>query len=109
MVDLERVVNHHRDHLGGRQLKNSRAALRATSGRDCFILAQALYWFIREQQKLPEEQFEWSNAEDAKLLLETHFHHYSGIFVDVDKRAGRTPADLTLEKWADDSNVIHLA
>ena len=35
------------------------------TGRDGYIVGQALYWFIREQQKLPKEHFEWSNVEDA--------------------------------------------
>jgi hypothetical protein len=69
------------------------------TSRDGYIITQALYWFIREQQKLPEEQFEWSNTEDAKLILLTKNPLVAEHFAEADKRAGRTPANLELEKY----------
>jgi hypothetical protein len=67
--------------------------------RDGYIIAQALYWFIREQQKLPEEQFEWSNTEDAKLILLTLFPGSAQGFAGMDKFWNRKPPDLELEKY----------
>lgn len=58
-----------------------------------------MYWFIRSQQALPEDQFEWSNAEDAKLLLLTLFPHVAEIFERQDRHAGRKPTSLSLEKY----------
>jgi hypothetical protein len=69
------------------------------TGRDSYIVAQALYWFIRAQQSLPEEQFEWSNTEDAKLLLLTLWPGSVKIFADSDQFWGRTPPTLKLEKY----------
>jgi hypothetical protein len=69
------------------------------TGRDGYIVGQALYWFIRTQQALPEHQFEWSNTEDAKLILLTHFPHVANIFERQDRHAGRKPASLSLEKY----------
>jgi hypothetical protein len=84
------------------------------TGRDSYIIAQALYWFVREQQKLPDEQFEWSNTEDAKLLLLTRFPGAEQFFVEADQSAGRKPANLELEfvKYLQpapaEDNIIHL-
>jgi hypothetical protein len=69
------------------------------TSRDGYIIGQALYWFIREQQKLPKEQFEWSNAEDAKLILLTMFPCIAEHFAEVDRFVGRKPANLELEKY----------
>jgi hypothetical protein len=69
------------------------------TGRDSYIVAQALYWFIRAQQSLPEEQFEWSNTEDAKLILRTLWPNIVQVFVDSDQFWERTPPRLKLEKY----------
>lgn len=85
------------------------------TGRDPYIVGQALYWFIREQQKLPKEQFEWSNTEDAKLILLTLFPGTAKSFAQDDQLAGRKPANLELEKYdrmmptlLAAGNVVHL-
>jgi hypothetical protein len=92
---------------------NKKTAARGqVTGRDGYIIAQAIYWFIREQQKLPKEQFEWSNTEDAKLLLLTQFPGADQFFTEADHFAGRKPANLELEKYdltppaASDDNVV---
>jgi hypothetical protein len=72
---------------------------KTVTGRDGYIVAQALYWFIREQQKLPEEQFEWSNTEDAKLILLTLWPGLVRVFTSADQFWDRTPARLQLEKY----------
>jgi hypothetical protein len=69
------------------------------TSHDGYIISLALYWFIREQQKLSEEQFEWSNTEDAKLILLTKNPLVAEYFAEEDKRAGRKPANLKLEKY----------
>ena len=68
------------------------------TGRDGYIVGQALYWFIREQQKLPKEHFEWSNVEDAKLILLTLFPSIAKALAQHEQRAGCGPANLELEK-----------
>jgi hypothetical protein len=67
--------------------------------RDGYIIAQALYWFIRAQQKLPEEQFEWSNTEDAKLILLTLWPSLVQVFTSSDEFWCRMPPKLELEKY----------
>jgi hypothetical protein len=69
------------------------------TGRDYYIVGQALYWFVRAQQNLPEEQFEWSNVEDAKLILLTLFPGTAKQFAQNDQLAGCRPANLELEKY----------
>jgi hypothetical protein len=82
-------------------IKASSRNEQATSitGRDGYIVAQALYWFVREQQRLPKKEFEWSNAEDAKLIFLTLFPDWAGHFAQEDVHLGRTPTDLNLEKY----------
>jgi hypothetical protein len=81
----------------------------SVTGRDSYIVAQALYWFVREQQKLPEEQFEWSNVEDAKLILLTLWPSFGQCFAKLDECAGRAPANLKLEKYSEAAdNVVSL-
>ena len=85
---------------------------RDVTGRDGLIIAQALYWFIREQQKLPKEQFEWSNTEDAKLILLTLFPGADRLFALIEQRAGIKPTNFELEKYEPpapaDDNIVYL-
>jgi hypothetical protein len=87
-----------RQDVGGKSL----------TGRDGYIVAQSLYSFIREQQALPKERFEWSNAEDAKLVLLTLFPELAEHFVESDRFAGRKPAELTLEKYGPPQPALSL-
>jgi hypothetical protein len=77
---------------------NRQDAGESLTGRDGYIVGQALYWFIRTQQALPENQFEWS-TEDAKLILLTLFPGAAKSFELGDHHAGRQPARLDLEKY----------
>jgi hypothetical protein len=43
------------------------------TGRDGYVMAQALAYAIEAIEHLPDEWQEWSNKEDMKLLLHT-FH-----------------------------------
>lgn len=90
---------------GAKQMKTINGTGRHTSqppsvtSRDGYVITQALYWFIREQQKLSKEQFEWSNVEDAKLILLTNAPLLAQHFAQEDQRAGRKAANLELEKY----------
>jgi hypothetical protein len=76
--------------VDGTGLRSLQPPSPSVTGRDSHIVGQALYWFIREQQTLPEEQFEWSNVEDAKLILLKLFPSIAEHFAQDDQRAGRT-------------------
>jgi len=77
------------------------------TGRDGYIIAQSLLVYPR-QQKLPDKRYEWSNTEDAKLLLLTQFPGAGEIFSEADQIAGCEPANL--EPLFDDlpDNIVHL-
>lgn len=44
----------------------------SVTGRDGYIMAQALAYAILTIEALPEPQQEWSNKEDMKRLLDHH-------------------------------------
>jgi hypothetical protein len=88
-------------HINGRVRRQG-----SLTGRDGYIVAQALYWFIRTQQALPKKQFEWSNTEDAKFILLNLFPGWAEHFVGIDEYLGCEPANLELEKYGD--KVIHV-
>jgi hypothetical protein len=69
------------------------------TGRDGYIVAQALYEFIKVQEfKTLKEGREWSNEQDAKAILLGRFGDLYKVFVEQDQRRGVTPADLVDEK-----------
>ena len=67
--------------------------------RDGYIVGQALYAFVREQQKLiPQDELQWSDVEDAKLILLTVFPDIAATCAQKDRIAGRRPARLLPEE-----------
>jgi hypothetical protein len=59
--------------------------------RESYIIAQALYEFVRsEQSKLIEER-RMSDEQDAKALLHARFDNELAILVKSDEAAGREP------------------
>lgn len=68
------------------------------TGRDDFIIAGALYEYIRHQQSLPKERQQWSNEQDAKAILMGRYGDAWKKLVENDKLKGITPPDLTDEK-----------
>lgn len=57
-----------------------------TSIRDKYIIAQALYEFVRmQQQMVPDKLREHSNEEDAIRILKEHFPVFIQVFLEMDK------------------------
>ncbi|HEY6020620.1 MAG TPA: hypothetical protein VIY48_12235 [Candidatus Paceibacterota bacterium] len=75
--------------------------IKSITGRDGYIVAQALYQACKYQQRLKDEKsplYEWSNHQDMKAILNEAYGPMSGVFVAQDKYVGREPADLRDEK-----------
>jgi hypothetical protein len=63
------------------------------TGRDDYIIAQALYEFIRLEQSKPLAERRGSDEQDAKAILHARFDDELEILVQSDEAAGRTPPD----------------
>ena len=62
------------------------------TGRDCYIIAQALYEFIRLEQSKPIAERRVSDERDAKAILHARFDDELEL-VQSDEAAGRKPPD----------------
>jgi hypothetical protein len=51
--------------------KSPKSKSQSITGRDGYVMAQALAYAIEAIEHLPDEWQEWSNKEDMKLLLNT--------------------------------------
>jgi hypothetical protein len=63
------------------------------TGRDSYVIAQALYEFIRLEQSKPIAERRGSDERDAKAILHARFDNELEILVRSDEAAGRKPAD----------------
>jgi hypothetical protein len=63
------------------------------TGRDCYIIAQALYEFIRLEQSKPIAERRGSDERDAKEILHARFDDELELLVQSDEAAGRKPPD----------------
>ena len=75
-------------------MANSKSQL---TGRDGYIIGQALYWFVRAQQELERtdpRECKGSDMQDAAAILLHHFPSTAHVCVDEDLRRGREPASL---------------
>jgi hypothetical protein len=61
------------------------------TGRDGYIIAQALYEFIRLEQSKPIAERRGSDEQDAKAILHARFDNELEILVKSDEAAGREP------------------
>ena len=61
--------------------------------RECYIIAQALYEFVRSEQSKPIEERRMSDEQDAKAILHARFDNELAILVKSDEAAGRQPPD----------------
>ena len=84
------------DNTFQNQLSKTRDGL---TGRDGFIIRQALYEFIRTQQALPDFEVQWSNVRDAQRIL-LAFPSAGEPFATTDAAVGRKPANLTIDLFA---------
>ncbi|HEX2446609.1 MAG TPA: hypothetical protein VHK26_00275 [Methyloceanibacter sp.] len=63
------------------------------TGRDNYIIAQALYEFIRLEQSKPIAERRGSDEQDAKAILHERFDNELALLVRSDEAAGRKPPD----------------
>ena len=64
------------------------------TGRDSYIIAQALYEFIRLEQSKPIAERRGSDEQDAKSILHARFDNELEALVQADEAAGRKPPDV---------------
>jgi len=62
---------------------------RSITGRDGYIMAQALYWAIKFSQRLPSRYREWSNEQDMKAILNSRFPDCAELLLASDTFALR--------------------
>ena len=65
--------------------------------RESYIIAQALYEFIRLEQSKPREMRRWSDEDEAKAILHARFDNELAMLVKSDEAAGRKPPDCQRE------------
>lgn len=76
---------------------NSRAASANVTGRDGYIIAQALVRFVATEALKPHKNQQWSNLNDARAILNARCPKAAWIFCDeydhpvglVDEKAPR--------------------
>lgn len=70
------------------------------TGRDNFIIAEALYWGIKYQTQTSVQDGgqNWSDIQDMKAILMAHFPSIAKSMAMTDVHCGRQPADLVDEK-----------
>ena len=67
------------------------------TGRDGYIIAQALYEFIRLEQSKPTAERRGSDEQDAKAILHARFDNELEILWRSDEAAGRKPPDCKMK------------
>lgn len=71
------------------------------TGRDGYIIAQALYQACIYQESLKaagDRAYEWSNHQDMKAILGERFPGWGELFAMTDREKGVEPPDLMDEK-----------
>jgi len=61
--------------------------------RESYIVAQALYEFIRLEQSKTRDLRRWSDEDDAIAILHARFDNELAMLVQSDEAAGREPPD----------------
>jgi hypothetical protein len=64
-----------------------------TDPKESYIMAQALYEFVRIEQSKPIDERRISDVEDAKAILHARFDNELVILAKCDEAAGREPPD----------------
>ena len=67
------------------------------TGRDGYIIAQALYEFIRLEKSKPIAERRGSDEQDAKAILHARFDNELEILWRSDEAAGRKPPDCKMK------------
>ena len=66
---------------------------REVTQREAYIIAQALYEFIRLEQSKPRDLRRWSDEQHAIAILHARFDNELATLVQSDEAAGRQPPD----------------
>jgi len=66
---------------------------KGVTDRESYIIARALYEFVRSEQSKPIEERRMSEEQDAKAILHARFDNELAILVKSDEAAGREPPD----------------
>ncbi|MGI8854015.1 MAG: hypothetical protein ACR2GC_12165 [Methyloceanibacter sp.] len=66
---------------------------RDVTQREAYIIAQALYEFIRAEQSKPSDLRRWSDEQHAIAILHARFDNELATLVQSDEAAGREPPD----------------
>ena len=64
-----------------------------TDPKESYIIAQALYEFVRCEQAKPIDERRISDVEEAKAILHSRFDNELAILMKSDEAAGREPPD----------------
>jgi hypothetical protein len=62
--------------------------------RESYIIAQALYEFIRLEQSRPREMRRWSDEDEAIAILHARFDNELAMLVKFDEAAGCKPPNF---------------
>jgi hypothetical protein len=76
------------------------------TGRDSYVIAQALYEFIRLEQSKPIAERRGSDERDAKAILHARFDDELELLVQSDEAAGRKPPDYKRKVTLDNTTRI---
>jgi hypothetical protein len=68
---------------------------RDVTQREAYIIAQALYEFIRFEQSQPRDLRRLSDEQHAIAILHTRFDNELATLVQSDEAAGRQPPDCS--------------
>jgi len=71
------------------------------TGRDGYIVAQALYQAIKYQESLKDADsthYEWSNQQDMKAILNNQFPHFAQLFELSDPNSPNLTDEKRTEK-----------
>ena len=68
---------------------------RNVTQREAYIIAQALYEFIRLEQSKPRDLRRWSDEQHAIAILHARFDNELATLVQSDEAAGRQPPDCS--------------
>jgi hypothetical protein len=66
---------------------------KSVTQREAYIIAQALYEFIRLEQSKPRDLRRWSDEQHAIAILHARFDNELATLVQSDEAAGRQPPD----------------
>ena len=75
------------------RLRYTEGSSSMTDPKDSYIIAQALYEFVRCEQAKPIDERRISDVEDAKAILHARFDNELAILMKSDEAAGREPPD----------------